>query len=549
MFKGKSIRSYLFPPLIFVFSYLIGEALVSSPGYSLGGWLRNLFPAFSVGLILAFLMTVEDVRPFFVPSASGPWVSRQQLFFSIAVSLVVGMGVVLCGPWGLTLFSFVLGVVALFLVSMFFVLSGKLLYGLVVFTMILAPLAFLEHEFKDLVWKILVQGPFYVTPSIILLCVFSIALAGRLRLSRQRLVRTSLDKYILLFLLPLFVSSIISSDPSESFRSFFSIICALLGFLLVVNCLRFQEDVVPVLLALVAWSCMRFLSVYYFSLKQNIGLGELYQRVEQFIFLLGTLNVSGIFAISILMALSLYYRRTVRGLLFGFMAFGFIVMMLLFLSRSAVLSSIGTVSIFLLTKEGRKRAIPFMVLMVLSLVVFWPLFFASAFGRLSEFYSVKGLIEDQTMRIDGWSSAIRMIRDHPVLGIGPGMWLSYIPLYTQKVFIWAGGKEVHISFAHNIFLHYGSAGGIGALVATMVLFGAVFKKGISLCRAMQDSSMYPLALGLLASLVGYSIYASVGGSVFETPMSLDRGMYFWIITGLIFTLHRAPKRRKTVVSP
>ena len=68
-----------------------------------------------------------------------------------------------------------------------------------------------------------------------------------------------------------------------------------------------------------------------------------------------------------------------------------------------------------------------------------------------------------------WESTLGMIKDHPLLGIGPGnYWLEY-PHYRSPGDFWG---EYH---AHNDFLQITAEGGLGSAILVLVLFVGRFR--------------------------------------------------------------------------
>jgi len=74
------------------------------------------------------------------------------------------------------------------------------------------------------------------------------------------------------------------------------------------------------------------------------------------------------------------------------------------------------------------------------------------------------------MRLAFWESTIAMVMDHPILGIGWGMYFMVYPEYD----FYLQGAPVQIVHAHNMYLNYAAEIGIpGALAFLWFFFGSL----------------------------------------------------------------------------
>ena len=161
-------------------------------------------------------------------------------------------------------------------------------------------------------------------------------------------------------------------------------------------------------------------------------------------------------------------------------------------------------------------------------------------------------IFQKSWRIDAWRASIKMMADHPLLGIGLGMWKEYIPLYTERAFIYSH-QIVYITYPHHFWFHYGSAGGIGVLLILILLMRTIFKEAWVLIDQNLSHEVRVMSAGLLCSFLSFLIYGILGGnaSAFTfiggdhwqpvTTNAIYGGMFFWIVSGLIISLNRLSK--------
>ncbi|UCH79448.1 MAG: O-antigen ligase family protein, partial [Candidatus Coatesbacteria bacterium] len=98
-----------------------------------------------------------------------------------------------------------------------------------------------------------------------------------------------------------------------------------------------------------------------------------------------------------------------------------------------------------------------------------------------------------TSRLADWKTALAMIRDHPLLGVGKGNFLALAPLYNP----WAMAYPVH-----NIYLLFWAEAGLGGLLALVaILLGAFRAAARALARRTAAEALFGLAaLGAFAGL-------------------------------------------------
>lgn len=96
-----------------------------------------------------------------------------------------------------------------------------------------------------------------------------------------------------------------------------------------------------------------------------------------------------------------------------------------------------------------------------------------------------------------WRSTLGMIKDHPLLGIGPGnYWLEY-PRYRNPGDFWG---EYH---AHNDLLQATAEGGIAAPVLVLLLFGSAY--GIWRKNYRREMSRFQrrVSMGIVMGMLGF----------------------------------------------
>ena len=144
------------------------------------------------------------------------------------------------------------------------------------------------------------------------------------------------------------------------------------------------------------------------------------------------------------------------------------------------------------------------------------------------------------LRLELWQSSLRMLRDHPVFGVGPDQFLNQFQAHYITP---AQQKESFTAHPHNIFLDYWLTLGIMGVPVLLWLLWRFFKEAAGKARSMatgaiRDLAGRAIALGLLASMLDFLIHGLVDNSYFL----MDLAMIFWLSCGLLQVLGKERER-------
>lgn len=556
----RSVLQYIF---VIAITFAVAQLITGlSSGFSIGRMMKLLLPVVGLTGLMAILLTGNSGE--LLRLSTIPIVKRWHVVLIILVPLVFALAIISVGStisltYSLVGLLVVVGIVA----TGYFTLTRDDVYGLAVFLLTLPFLSFLEWDFRKTLMGSWQWGFLVLSPSIVLLWVLSFLTVMRQRIRHKKLAHGPLAKYILLWGIFLFVSSVFSRDPSVSFGHFvLEVFVFPLFYFLVVNRVRSRRDAVLLCWAICAYGLLRLLVIHYFYI---LGMPSGYPlwfsadspNIHGLVPHPGIINsiVGWIFPLSVIFFLitrkypikiiliiaacfSLYLsigtggRGNFIGLIIASLAIMFVSKPLKLLRRLALAGGIGLMFIILLN-------IPSAQLLT---------------EKLSEWHSLESLFYEQAMRWDSWKAALRMMYDYPVSGIGMGMWDYFIPQYTEKTFYW-GNRIFQTNSAHHLFLLYGSAGGIGALLVMIFFIGHTCAKGLRFIREGKHESMAILGSGLLWGLLAFVISGCLGaGGFFEfVPGSsedvctiLDVGMFPWLAMGLLVVLKEVSNREEAV---
>lgn len=157
------------------------------------------------------------------------------------------------------------------------------------------------------------------------------------------------------------------------------------------------------------------------------------------------------------------------------------------------------------------------------------------FGALFSTKEVQSSVTDQTnlqTRLKFWENSTEMLKENPVLGVGPGNWKIFFPKYGL------GGLDnnvmqgiTHIQRPHNDYLWVLSEGGFLSLVFYLGIFIFTFlriKKNIQEAKTVEDMAV---DLALIFGLVAYLSFSM-------TDFPMERISINALLVGLIALAHR-----------
>ena len=180
--------------------------------------------------------------------------------------------------------------------------------------------------------------------------------------------------------------------------------------------------------------------------------------------------------------------------------------------------------------KKRKRLIIGLVLAVISAIL---IFSPSTNRRLNLVFNSGFSIRE---RIYGWESALQMIHDHPLTGIGIN---TFEHIYPQYQLPQAKESLVH---AHNIFLEIGAEMGLPGLIVFLWLLIKAFAMGWKALKKTKNSYLQFLLTGLLGSLVAFAINEELSYSFIIHNFFI----FFWMLLGILSVVSKMALRRENV---
>jgi len=208
---------------------------------------------------------------------------------------------------------------------------------------------------------------------------------------------------------------------------------------------------------------------------------------------------------------------------FLFLALEGVILLSLFQTRSLGAmgaSFLGTAAVFLGTLFGKRAAIRlFFGTLIFAASCIGILFLSGTWER----YASGEVRNSLASRIMIWNAAGTMIKDDPILGIGPRRFQDeYLGLQPQfpPYLEWA------VPHPHDIFLSFLLSGGLPALFGLLfLLFRLLSGTASALGRTDGASRLLP------ATLFGMTVSFILSGLVDETYFKNDLALFFWTLVG------------------
>jgi O-antigen ligase len=336
---------------------------------------------------------------------------------------------------------------------------------------------------------------------------------------------------LLVYVVIVALSVVLARDANLAGFQLFLLVQAFLLYLYVLHSVRCRQDIlfiVTMLMISLILVSLTMIGVRFVG--HNISVGNISARIDSFLRVSGTFGspnaAAAYLTLMLAPALSVLLSR-VRSEYKWLAAVGFTlgsVALVLTFSRGSWISFIVSVAILCLLAWRRgwlSPTLPIIVIAVIAtLTLFSPLqdlFFARLFGDDG------GSAQSRVPLI--WL-AFRMIRDHPVLGVGANNFAIMIERYANSEF-----SRNWLYTVHNQYLLVWAETGIIGLVAFISLLFTVLRRGWQGWRA-NDRFLSPLALAFTAAILGHLLHMFVDFFNQRPQVQL-----LWLIAGLVTAIH------------
>ena len=349
------------------------------------------------------------------------------------------------------------------------------------------------------------------------------------KLARKKskgVLRTPLDLPIIIFVIIGFISTFNSLILKQSLIAMPVVAAVIfLGYYLVFSNITDKKFLKKFVLAMIlGGTIIAYFGIYERSME---GIKQSYVTLINPNILAGYL----ILIIPIVSSLLFYAPKGSKKALLAFSFITMVICLILTRSRAGWLALVGAM-IFLVIIEKRKRLA---IGLTLVLIVVTSILIPSVRTRLVTIFDLNSLVNEE--RIYGAKSALQMIKDYPLTGVGVNNFYHVYPQYQLPE------AREHLIHAHNIFLQIGAEMGLFGLAVFLWLLIKVFKVGWKTLKKIKEGDyLRALVIGLLGSLVAFLVnqqfdYIWVKASLF---------VFFWVLLAILLVIRNIALKEKNV---
>ncbi len=211
----------------------------------------------------------------------------------------------------------------------------------------------------------------------------------------------------------------------------------------------------------------------------------------------GTNAAGTIFCVAILTALGCFRSADRRGkLAITPVLVLFTAALIATQSRGAFVAFLAGFLVFLMPGVKSRRNLVLKIAALVGFVFIVAFFFRVSPSVAGRYARILNPMANKD-RLEIWRTALLMMREHPILGVGLNNFMDVYPLYEHPE-----GFYRAMSMAHNIFLEFGATTGIPGLVLFIVVVVLGVSRGIkSVIRAKSSSSLPITALAVFVAIM------------------------------------------------
>ena len=173
---------------------------------------------------------------------------------------------------------------------------------------------------------------------------------------------------------------------------------------------------------------------------------------------------------------------------------------------------------------------------IIPIVIITCLFFTAVFSSQLKAEKFQKIFDERSSfnsRIMIWQASLTILKDHSILGIGPGNFQEYYLAYQIK---FPPYLEWAVPQPHNLFLAFWLQCGLIGFIGFIWIIILFFKKGFKILN--EGENMYPrLQVKFIACiLISQMIYILIHGLVDTPYWKNDLSVMFWVMVGLMAVL-------------
>lgn len=145
-------------------------------------------------------------------------------------------------------------------------------------------------------------------------------------------------------------------------------------------------------------------------------------------------------------------------------------------------------------------------------------------------------------RLNRWSCAIRMFKDKPIFGYGPGTYMfQYAPYQLTADRTIISTNSANGGNAHSEYLGPLAESGILGSISVLVLIATVIYTGVKAYSCTSDKRLKTLVMGALLGLITYFIHGTMNNFLDTDKLSVP----FWGFSAIIVAIDIYTKKNST----
>jgi O-antigen ligase len=188
-------------------------------------------------------------------------------------------------------------------------------------------------------------------------------------------------------------------------------------------------------------------------------------------------------------------------------------------SRGGFLGLVAAALLLVWRTKHRLRNLILMTALIVPVSVFLPT------SPLHRFLTPKEDYGSTQAHLEAWKAGMRMIEEHPIVGVGLGNFKALMPSYLPN----EPGVRVD-TLAHNMFIEVAAELGLPALIVFLGIFFFTYRTLGKLRRsASLPSLIREMALALQAGLVGFAVAGSFVSAEYQKTSWMGFALMFCLM--------------------
>jgi O-antigen ligase len=167
--------------------------------------------------------------------------------------------------------------------------------------------------------------------------------------------------------------------------------------------------------------------------------------------------------------------------------------------------------LFLGLMRGRRAVLLALAALAILAVALLPFLGAERFANTFDLASGTAFF-----RVKLWQSAVNMIADHPLTGIGLD---NFLYAYRTHYVLPEAADELNLSHPHNIVLDFWTRLGLGGAAVLLWLVVAFFRAGFHRYCCLPEGDDRTVVLGLLASVAAALAHGLIDNAFFLVDLA------------------------------